>query len=102
TYVWSCARSEIPAPIYLLAERSADGFATGSRGPTWVTYSPVTSVPFTTPFSVCSPGFDPSFQVRAARPRPSLTALGGVTTPPLDEQYTHDSGTVLPSTADSR
>ncbi len=72
-------------------------FANGSRGPTWVTYSPATSLPLTTPLSVCSPAFEPSFQVKAALPFGSLTARVGVTVPDLTEKLTFASGSPRPS-----
>src|SRR5206468_11198523 len=87
---WSAGR------IYLVADLRAVGFGSGSRGPTWVTYSPVTSVPLTTPRSVCSPALEPSFHVNAARPRLSLTARPGVTTPAFAEKLTLASGTGFP------
>src|SRR6476661_2537266 len=78
------------------ADLAADAFAVGSRPPTWVTYSPFTSEPFTTPVRVCSPTFEPSFQVTAALPFASLTARVGVTVPDLTEKLTFASGTGFP------
>src|SRR6266850_4934122 len=101
-----CCRYGLASTNYLLADlREAafangtfvDGtFANGSRGPTWVTYAPTTSLPLTTPLSVCSPAFEPSFQVRAALPLASLTARVGVTVPDFTEKLTFASGTGLP------
>src|SRR6266550_9291938 len=80
-------------PLACLREAA---FAAGSRPPTWVTYSPVTSVPRTMPVSTCSPGFEPSFQVRAALPFASLTARAGLTVPDFTEKFTRASGTGFP------
>ena len=80
----------------LLAGLTTAVLATGSRPPTWVTYSPVTSDPRTTPESFCSPGLDPSFQVSAALPFASLTARLGVTVPDFTEKFTLASGTGFP------
>src|ERR1700730_8160918 len=72
--------------------------ATGScdTPPTWVTYSPVTSVPRTAPVRGCSPGVEPSFQVSPALPLLSLTTRAGVTVPDFTLKLTRASGTGLP------
>src|SRR5690349_9833236 len=92
------SRKNVCSSAYLLfAERNDAVLATGSRGgPTWTRYSPVTSVPCTIPLRVCSPLFDPSFQVNAALPFTSLTARLGVTTPDFTEKFTRASGTGFP------
>jgi hypothetical protein len=83
------------ADFKLLADLRT-GFETGSRSPTWVTYSPVTSEPRTTPESVCSPALDPSFHVSAALPRASVTARLGVTVPDFTAKFILASGTGFP------
>ena len=79
-----------------VADLTEVAFVVGSRPPTCVTYSPLTSDPRTVPVSVCSPTFDPSFQVRAALPLASLTARVGVTVPDFTEKVTFASGTGFP------
>ena len=78
------------------ADLAEIAFAGSSRLPTWVTYSPLTSEPRTNPVSVCSPTFEPSFQVNAALPLASLTARVGLTVPDFTENVTLASGTGFP------
>ena len=66
---------------------------------TCAAYAPRTLVDRTSPVSVCSPGFAPTLQVSAARPRASLTARAGDTTPDVVAKWSGAFGTGFPYTS---